>query len=332
MMILSIESSCDDSSIAITEIDTKKVLFHKKISQELDHSKYGGVVPELAARLHAKALPDILEKTKEFFPYLKAIAVTNEPGLTVTLVEGVMMAQALSISLKLPIIAVNHLYGHIYSLFIKKDTLFPQTVLLVSGGHTMVIDAKGFDEFEVIAKSMDDSFGESFDKVSKMLGLGYPGGPVVEKMATKGDEYKYDFTVPLINSSKIAFSYSGLKNQVRLAIANLGDDKSEQDIADICASFQRVAVEHLLHKLKKIFKTKEIRDFSIVGGASANLYLRSKIEGLCEKFGSNLHLAELEFCSDNAVMIGRYALDAYHKKQFTSYNKISSNPKVFKTP
>jgi len=211
-MILSIESSCDDSSIAITEIESKKVLFHTKISQELEHSVYGGVVPELAARLHAKALPDILEQAKEYFPSLKAIAVTNEPGLSVTLVEGVMMAQALSISLNLPIITVNHLYGHIYSLFIEKETHFPQTILLVSGGHTMVVDAQGFDDFSVIASTMDDSFGESFDKVAKMLGLGYPGGPVVERLAREGDEHRFDFTVPLYHSAKVAFSYSGLKN------------------------------------------------------------------------------------------------------------------------
>ncbi len=329
-MILSIESSCDDSSIAITEIATKKVLFHQKISQELQHSVYGGVVPELAARLHAKALPDILEKCKAFFPHLKAIAVTNEPGLTVTLVEGIMMAQALAISLNLPIITVNHLYGHIYSLFIEKETLFPQTILLVSGGHTMVVDAKGFDDFGVIASTMDDSFGESFDKVAKMLGLGYPGGPVVEKLAGEGDENRFDFTVPLYHSAKLAFSYSGLKNQVRLAILELGEERSEQDTADICASFQRVATEHLLHKLKKIFKTTKIKDFSIVGGASANLYLRQKIENLCNEFGAKLHLAKLEYCSDNAVMIGRYAIDAYHDKCFTPYHDISSNPKVFR--
>ncbi len=329
-MILSIESSCDDSSIAITEIKTKKVLFHTKISQELEHSVYGGVVPELAARLHAKALPDILEKTTAYFPSLKAIAVTNEPGLSVTLVEGVMMAQALCLSLDVPIIAVNHLYGHIYSLFIEKETHFPQTILLVSGGHTMVIEAKGFDDFRVIASSMDDSFGESFDKVAKMLGLGYPGGPVVEKLAGEGDAHRFNFTVPLYHSNKIAFSYSGLKNQVRLAILELGDSRSEQDTADICASFQRVATEHLLHKLKKIFKTTKIKDFSIVGGASANLYLRGKIEKLCAEFGATLHLAALEYCSDNAVMIGRYAIDAYHDKQFTDYSDITSNPKVFK--
>jgi N6-L-threonylcarbamoyladenine synthase len=329
-MILSIESSCDDSSIAITEIESKKVLFHMKISQELEHSVYGGVVPELAARLHAKALPDILEKCREYFPKLKAIAVTNEPGLSVTLVEGIAMAQALCISLDLPLIAVNHLYGHIYSLFIEKETLFPQTILLVSGGHTMVVDAKGFDDFSVIASTMDDSFGESFDKVAKMLGLGYPGGPIVEQLAREGDENRFDFTVPLYHSPKIAYSYSGLKNQVRLAIVELGEKRSAEDTADICASFQRVATEHLLHKLKKIFKQKAIKDFSIVGGASANLYLRQKIEQLCKEFGARLHLAKLTYCSDNAVMIGRYAIDAYHDKQFTPYHDISSNPKVFK--
>jgi len=326
-MILSIESSCDDSSIAITEIKSKKLIYHKKISQELDHAKYGGVVPELAARLHATALPKILEETKEFFPQLKAIAVTNQPGLSVTLVEGVAMAQALAISLNLPLIAVNHLHGHIYSLFIEKETLFPQTILLVSGGHTQVIEAKGFDDFKIISSTMDDSFGESFDKVSKMLGLGYPGGPIVEKYAQKGDMDRFNFTVPLSNSPKIAFSYSGLKNQVRLQIEALGE-LDEQDRADICASFQKIASAHLLQKLKKIFKTKEIKDFAIVGGASANLYLRGEIEELCLSFGAKLHLAELKFCSDNAAMIGRYAVDAYHRERFSRFDEITSSPKV----
>jgi N6-L-threonylcarbamoyladenine synthase len=326
-MILSIESSCDDSSIAITEIKTKKLIYHKKISQELDHSVYGGVVPELAARLHATALPKILEETKEYFLHLKAIAVTNQPGLSVTLVEGVTMAQALSISLDIPLIAVNHLHGHIYSLFIEKPTLFPQTILLVSGGHTQVIEAKGFEDFKILASTMDDSFGESFDKVSKMLGLGYPGGPVVEKYAKAGDMHRFNFTVPLLHSPKIAFSYSGLKNQVRLQIEALGE-LSEQDISDVCASFQRVASEHLLHKLKKIFKTHEIKNFAIVGGASANLYLRGEMEKLCDTYGAKLHLAELKFCSDNAAMIGRYAIEAYQKNILTTFDKITSSPKV----
>jgi N6-L-threonylcarbamoyladenine synthase len=326
-MILSIESSCDDSSIAITEIKTRKLVYHKKISQELEHSEYGGVVPELAARLHATALPKILEETKEFFPRLKAIAVTNQPGLSVTLVEGVTMAQALSISLNLPMIAVNHLHGHIYSLFIEKETIFPQVILLVSGGHTQVIEANGFDDFKILASTMDDSFGESFDKVSKMLGLGYPGGPIVEEYSKEGDMERFKFTVPLANSPKIAFSYSGIKNQVRLQIEALGK-LTRQDRADVCASFQKIATAHLIQKLKKIFKSRKITNFSIVGGASANLYLRGEIEKLCNLYDAKLYLAELRFCSDNAAMIGRYAVDAYHREEFIKYDEIKTNARV----
>jgi N6-L-threonylcarbamoyladenine synthase len=326
-MILSIESSCDDSSIAVTEIESKRVLFHKKISQELDHAKYGGVVPELAARLHATALPKILEQTKHYFPKLKAVAVTNAPGLAVTLVEGVTMAKALSISLNIPLIGVNHLHGHIYSLFLEKESHFPMTILLVSGGHTQVIDAKGYKGFQLLAQTMDDSFGESFDKVAKMLQLGYPGGPIVEAYAKEGDENRFDFTVPLAHSPKIAFSYSGLKNQVRLQIAAL-KEPTEQDKRDICASFQRVATAHLLQKLKKIFKTSEIKDFAIVGGASANLYLRNKVEELCMQHGTRLHLAPLAYCSDNAAMIGRCAIEAYKRKEFVEVDKLISSPKT----
>ncbi len=328
-MILSIESSCDDSSIAITEIKTKKLLFHKKISQELKHSKYGGVVPELAARLHAETLPKILQECKIFFPKLKAIGVTNEPGLSVSLVEGVLMAKALSIALDIPLIAVNHLKGHISSLFIEKDGIFPMITLLVSGGHTQVLKTKNFFEYQILATTLDDSFGESFDKVSKMLELGYPGGPIVEEYAKKGDENRFNFTIPLYNSNRIAFSYSGLKNQVRLAIKSL-NDLNQQDKYDICASFQKTAVDHLLHKLKNILKnySHEVNLFSIVGGASANKYLRDKISNLCKKFNLELKLADLKYCSDNAAMIGRYAIEAYKKQIFTPLETLEASPKI----
>ncbi len=330
-MILSIESSCDDSSIAITEIETKKLLFHKKISQELQHSKYGGVVPELAARLHAEALPKILEECKTYFDGIKAIAVTNEPGLSVTLVEGVTMAKALCIALDKPLIAVNHLKGHISSLFIEKDGVFPMITLLVSGGHTQVLNVKNFFEYEILASTLDDSFGESFDKVAKMLGLGYPGGPIVEEYAKKGDESRFAFTTPLYNSNRIAFSYSGLKNQVRLVIESLGI-LNEQDKADICASFQKVAVAHLVHKTKKILKeySEDISIFSIVGGASANEYLRREILSLCEEFNMEMILASLQYCSDNAAMIGRYAIEAYTFKDFVGLSDIKVNPKIIR--
>lgn len=166
-MILAIESSCDDSSISITKIDSLKLVFHKKISQEIEHSIYGGVVPELAARLHIEALPKILEECKEYLKDLKAVAVTNAPGLSVTLTEGVSMAKAISIALNIPIIAVNHLKGHIYSLFIEKDAIFPMTTLLVSGGHTQIIEANSLNDMKILGKTLDDSFGESFDKFQK---------------------------------------------------------------------------------------------------------------------------------------------------------------------
>jgi len=323
-MILSIESSCDDSAIAITEIKTKKLLFHKKISQELEHSVYGGVVPELASRLHAEALPKILEECKPYFKDLKAIAVTTAPGLNVTLVEGVSMAKGLCLALDIPLIAVNHLKGHIYSLFIEKETSFPQTVLLVSGGHTQVIEVKNLEEMQMVATTMDDSFGESFDKVSKMMNLGYPGGPVIEKMAKNGDENRYPMPLPLSQSPLIAFSYSGLKNAVRLVTL----EAEEKDFPDIAASFQKAAVGHLLQKLKKYFKTNPPKHFSIVGGASANMYLRESIETLLKSFNATLSLAELKYCSDNAAMIGRVAIEMYEKEMFTPIDEVKTEPRT----
>ena len=330
-LILSIESSCDDSSLAITDIETNKLVYHKKISQELQHSVYGGVVPELAARLHIEALPKILEECVEYFPKLKAIAVTNAPGLSVTLTEGVTMAKALSISLNLPLIAVNHLKGHIYSLFIEKDEILPMTILLVSGGHTQIIEANSLNDMKVIASTMDDSFGESFDKVSKMLGLGYPGGPVVQEYGLKGDENRFDLPIPLKQSPKIEFSYSGLKNAVRLEIEKLENQEGGitlQDKYDICASFQKTAVAHIMQKLKKLFKQDVPKNFAIVGGASANIYLRTQLEEMCAKHKTNLYLSELKYCADNAAMIGRVAVEQYKQNDFISIDEIDVQTRI----
>ncbi|MDX3960444.1 tRNA (adenosine(37)-N6)-threonylcarbamoyltransferase complex transferase subunit TsaD [Aliarcobacter skirrowii] len=328
-MILAIESSCDDSSISITKIDTLELVFHKKISQELQHSIYGGVVPELAARLHIEALPKILEECKEYFKDLKAVAVTNAPGLSVTLTEGVAMAKAISIALNIPIIAVNHLKGHIYSLFIEKDAIFPITVLLVSGGHTQIVEANSLTQMSVLARTLDDSFGESFDKVSKMLNLGYPGGPIVQEYSLKGDMNRFDFPIPLSQSPKIEFSYSGLKNAVRLQIESLERTTlTQQDKYDISASFQKAAVEHIMQKLRKLFKQKSIKNFAIVGGASANLFLRSEIEKLCEKYNTNLYLSPLKYCSDNAAMIGRVAVEQFKQQDFTSIDNLDVQTRV----
>lgn len=332
-MILSIESSCDDSSIAITRIDDKKLLFHKKISQDEEHAKYGGVVPELAARLHAVTLPKILEETKSYFSELKAIAVTNEPGLSVTLVEGVSMAKALSVSLGLPLLGINHLKGHICSLFIEEETRFPMDVLLVSGGHTQLLHVRSLEEIQLLATTMDDSFGESFDKVGKMLGLPYPAGAIIENYAKRGDAKRFDFTIPLqgTSSSMLAFSYSGLKNQVRLCIES-HENLDEQTLCDICASFQRVAVAHLMQKIKKAYKERKVEHFGVVGGASANLYLRGELEAFCNSKKAKLYTAKMEFCSDNAAMIGRCAVEAYQKGTFVDIADLkvrSSSKDIF---
>ncbi|CAM2939136.1 tRNA (adenosine(37)-N6)-threonylcarbamoyltransferase complex transferase subunit TsaD [Helicobacter burdigaliensis] len=339
-LILSIESSCDDSSIALTQISDKKLIFHQKISQEKEHSSYGGVVPELASRLHAEALPLILEKTKPYLKQVKAVAVTTEPGLNITLLEGLMMAKTLAFSLEVPLIAINHLKGHLYSLFLEKEAIFPLGVLLVSGGHTMLIEARSFEEIKIVARSIDDSFGESFDKVAKMLGLGYPGGPIVESYAKRGEASSFSFPVPLNSKTKFAFSFSGLKNAIRLEIEKFREDGGFEDKerleifrANLSASFQKVACEHLLKKCKIFFendqKSKDSWEhFAVVGGASANLFLRENLQKMCESYTKTLLLAPLEFCSDNAAMIGRVGIESYLKGEFSSPFNIKTKPKV----
>jgi N6-L-threonylcarbamoyladenine synthase len=321
-MILAIESSCDDSSIAVVDIKSKKLLFHKKISQEIEHSVYGGVVPELASRLHAEALPRILEEARGYFNSLKAVAVTNAPGLSVTLQEGVMMAKALSIALKLPIIPVNHLVGHIYSIFIEKEEIKPMMVLLVSGGHTKILQFNGIDNICEIGSTLDDSFGESFDKCAKMLGLSYPGGPEIEKLALNG-KVCIDLPLPLRNSSKIEFSYSGLKNAIRLAI-----ESNQYKKEDIAASFQAKAIEHLIFMSKRAIKKYKPKYFAIVGGASANQMLRKEFEKLSEQFNFKLFYPEMKYTSDNAAMIARAAIELYKKQRFVDFKDIKIIPRV----
>jgi N6-L-threonylcarbamoyladenine synthase len=311
-LLLSIESSCDDSSLALTEIETLRLVWHRKISQEAQHAHYGGVVPELASRLHAVDLPRLLEQARPRFPEISAVAVTNRPGLAVTLNEGVMMAKAFATFRKLPLVPVHHLKGHIYSLFIEKPAHWPMVVILISGGHTMVVRVRGLESMEVLATSMDDSVGESFDKVAKMMGLGYPGGPIVEALARDGDPDRFELPVPLRNSPLLAFSLSGLKNAVRLTVEKLGgpEGMSDRDRRDLAAAFQRTVIAHLIQKSRKLLARESIPDVALVGGASANLAIRSAFEALCAEQGKRLHTAPLEFCADNAAMIGRYAVDA----------------------
>lgn len=336
-MILSIESSCDDSSLALTSIQDSKLLFHQKISQDKEHSMYGGIVPELASRLHAKSFPLILENLKSFLDgdlsQIRAIAVTSEPGLSVTLIEGLMMAKTLALTLSLPLLAINHLKGHIYSLFINQShCLFPLSVLLVSGGHTMILEAS-HQQIQIIAQSKDDSFGESFDKSAKMLGFGYPGGPIIQDLAQQfrglNQDAPYTLPIPLRDSKELAFSFSGLKNAVRLEIQKQGEHLNKEALA---FAFQKSACEHLVQKCRLYFQEKKqkgqsISHFAIVGGASANLFLREKIQTLCEDFHTSLLLAPLEFCSDNAAMIGRAGIEEYKQGNFSDIFSLDISPR-----
>ena len=365
-MILAIESSCDDSSVAIMKASDFSLVHYEKISQEKEHAKYGGVVPELAARLHTAALPAVILRAKEHFKALKAIAVTNEPGLSVSLLPGIVAAKALAAALNLPLISVNHLVGHIYSLFLEGPIKLPLGVLLVSGGHTMILGISETGVISVLGATSDDSFGESFDKSAKMLGLGYPGGPQIQNLALKGDDRAYDFSLPLKGTKRLEYSFSGLKNQVRLACLELENSRipysviprldrgissenskipysviprldrgissensripsenskfpseiPSQQKANIAASFERVACLHIIDRLKLAFSSQKWARFGVVGGASANLRLRSMLESLCASYDCELLFAPLEYCSDNAVMIARAAVTKYHNKDF----------------
>ena len=311
------------------------LVHYEKISQEQQHAKYGGVVPELAARLHTAALPAVILRAKEHFSALKAIAVTNEPGLSVSLLPGIVAAKALSTALNLPLISVNHLVGHIYSLFLSEPIKLPLGVLLVSGGHTMILDISENGVISVLGATSDDSFGESFDKSAKMLGLGYPGGPQIQNLALKGDDRAYDFSLPLKGTKRLEYSFSGLKNQVRLACLELENSRipsensripnensripseiPSQQKANIAASFERVACLHIIDRLKLAFSSQKWARFGVVGGASANLRLRGMLESLCASYDCELLFAPLEYCSDNAAMIARAAVAKYHNKDF----------------
>lgn len=326
-LILAIESSCDDSSIAVIDVNTYECVFYEKISQD-EHSDFGGVVPELASRLHTEALPKILAKTKPFFNDLKAIAVTNEPGLSVSLQSGVAMAKALSVALNLPLIAVNHLKGHICSLFLDSKLENDFLVLLVSGGHTMIIEISKEFEIGILASTSDDSFGESFDKVAKMMNLGYPGGVFIEELAKLESNNTYEFSLPIPNKNRLEYSFSGIKNQVRLAIQNSIDNNTlEQDKANIAAAFQRIACKHIINKLNIVLSKRHYKALGVVGGASANLLLRSELEKIAKKHNSKLLLAPLKYCSDNALMIARAAINAYKHKDFVNISDDIINPK-----
>ena len=315
-LILGIESSCDDTSAAI--LRDEYLLSNVMASQDV-HRNYGGVIPELASRAHQiNILPVVDQAVKQAGVKLEdidAIAFTRGPGLLGSLLVGTSFAKGLSISLGKPLVEVNHLQGHILSHFIKqadkenRSPEFPFLALLVSGGHTQIVKVTDYLNFEVIGHTIDDAVGEAFDKCAKMMGLGYPGGPIVDKLAKEGDQTKFKFSKPHI--AGLDYSFSGIKTSLLYFLRDqLKENENfiEENKADICASFQKHLIDILLDKLIKAVKETGIKTITLGGGVSANSGLRNRIEAEGKKRGWNTFIPEFKFTTDNAAMIAMSGL------------------------
>lgn len=327
MIVLGIESSCDETAAAIVD-DKRNILGEALLSQE-DHKTFGGVVPEIAARAHLEHIEDIIEhcchKANVNLKDIDAIAAASGPGLIGGVIVGVMTAKALAIALNKPFVAVNHLEGHALAARITNNVEFPYLLLLVSGGHCQILVVKDVNDYERLGTTIDDAAGEAFDKVAKMLGLGYPGGPAVEKMALSGDETRFSLPRPLIGSTDCNLSFSGLKTAVRKIVETYSPDGDishadipPHDIADICACFQYTATDCLCRKLKRaISYFKEHypsgKHLVVSGGVASNTYLRQNLQNLAESNGLIFAAPPIRFCTDNGVMIAWAGLERFQK-------------------
>ena len=324
--ILAIETSCDETSIAIVKNGIEVVAL--TILTQMDtHANFGGVVPEIASRMHCEnitmVLEDTLNKANMKVSDVDAIAVTYAPGLLGSLLVGVEFAKVLSYVYDKPLIKVNHLIGHIYANKIGDNLKFPNLALVISGGHTELIKMTGDYEFELLGETQDDAIGEAFDKVARVIGLQYPGGPNIERLAKEG-ENSYKLPIP-VNDETYNFSYSGLKSSIINLVNNERQRGNEIRKADLACSFQTVAVDELCRKLELGLKNTGIKNVIIAGGVSANKYLRGEIAKICEKYDAHLDLPEFIYCTDNAAMIGAAAYPLYLKGEFANLDLNASS-------
>lgn len=310
-IILGIESSCDDTSAAVIR---DGYLLSNVIASQQVHKDYGGVVPELASRAHelniVPVVSQALEKAGVTVADISAIAFTRGPGLLGSLLVGTSFAKALSISAEKPMIMVNHLQGHILANFVRQEDKpvhepsFPYLCLLVSGGNSQIVKVSGPLEFEILGQTIDDAVGEAFDKCSKMMGLGYPGGPIIDRLAAQGDPDRFKFAKPHIEG--LDYSFSGVKTSLLYFVRDeMAKDPQfmEKNKEDICASFQKTLIDILLDKLIKAARQTGIKEITIGGGVSANSGLRNRITEEGRKRGWNTYLPEFKFTTDNAAMI-----------------------------
>lgn len=317
-IILGIESSCDDTSAAVC-VDGE-ILSNVTASQKV-HEEYGGVVPELASRAHQenivpvvdKALKDAGVKKEE----LSAIAFTQGPGLIGSLLVGTSFGKAMALALNIPIITVNHMVAHVLAHFIDEPKpSFPFLCLTVSGGHTQLVLVKDYLDMEVVGETIDDAAGEAFDKTAKMLGLPYPGGPLLDKLAKTGNPLAFKFAKPRVPD--LNYSFSGLKTSVLYFLQKQEEGFIEKNLNDLCASIQYTIIEILMKKLIKTVDKYEVTQVSIAGGVSANSGLRKKIEELGKENGWDIFIPQFQYCTDNAGMIAQTAYYKYLNQDFAT--------------
>jgi N6-L-threonylcarbamoyladenine synthase len=317
MLVLGIETSCDDTSAAI--IDSEKGVISNVIAnQNSVHAKYGGVVPELAGRCHIENIHAIIngaiEDAKISLSDIDLLAVTKGPGLVGSLLVGVNAAKGLAFALNKPLIGVNHLEGHLLAIYLQEEVSFPFLALIVSGGHTDLYVVKDFGDYSILGRTRDDAAGESFDKVAKMLGLGYPGGPEIQKIAKKGNPTAIKFPRPLPNKKSMDFSFSGLKTAVRTHLEKRASGKIEKfSIADIAASFQEAVTDVLVKKAISAAIDNDLDRIVVTGGVAANSNLRIKMAGVGEENGITAHFPKPVLCTDNAAMIALAGLKKYQR-------------------
>ena len=331
MAILAIESSCDETSVAV--IDNSEVLSNI-ISSQYFHSKYGGVVPELASRAHLQAISGIMDeallKADKKIEDIIAIAVTSEPGLIGSLIVGSNFAKGLSLKYGLPVIPVNHIEGHIYSGCLQDPSVdFPHICLVVSGGHTSIFYVRSYNEHDIIGSTRDDAAGEAFDKIAKLLGFPYPGGPEIDKMAKKGNPKAFDFPRSMLNSENYDFSFSGLKTSVRYFLdKNYPEGVPEKLMPDFAASVQQAIVDVLVGKTVRAAREylppeKDNKVIVIAGGVSANSQLRNDMKKSAEMINIRTVAPELEYSMDNAAMIGFVAEKKYSNTTHKSFYDLT---------
>lgn len=330
-LILAIESSCDDTSAAV--LRGTEVLSNIVANQAV-HEQYGGVVPELASREHQKNIVPVvdaaLKKANVRSEDLDAIVFTEGPGLMGSLLVGGSFAKAYSFSLGIPLISVDHMQGHILSHFItdgeKQAPEFPFLCLTVSGGHTQIVLVEAPLKMKVVGKTIDDAAGEAFDKAAKIMNLGYPGGPVIDKLAQTGNPNRFEFATP--KTDGFDFSFSGIKTSFLYQLQReMKADGSfiESNINDICASYQHHIVGYLLEKLNEAIQEFQVKDIALAGGVSANSELRTLFHDLAVHAGIRSHIPKFEYCTDNAAMIG---ITGYFKHLEGSHSNLSVTPKA----